>query len=108
MQNVVDGVAEVRIVERDGKRPIAINTPPGEETSEGEKVKGVKIIPSGIVAGSYFLPVKGSLGKVARIQIKEGMWEIKRGKKILGGERRRKYNLSVLKRKEKMAMQDGK
>lgn len=105
MMNVVDGVGEVRVVEREGKRPIAINLAAGEKEGSGGTVKGVKILESGVMAGSHFLPVKGSLGKVVRIQVKEGLWEVKRGRKILGGERRRKYNLSVLKRKAKGTVQ---
>ena len=122
MTHVQDGVGEVRVVDREGKRPLAINTPmlqteepkdggaavvppplPVVDADEGKIVKGVKVKEPGIVVGEYFRPVKGTFGRVARIKIEDGMWEIKRGKKILGGERRRKYNLSVLRRKAKEA-----
>jgi hypothetical protein len=108
LKHVKDGIAEVRVVEREGKRPLAINTPLADEgeavkTEAGATAKGVKVLPTGAVKGSYIQPVKGTLGKVGRIEVQDGMWEVKRGKKILGGERRRKFNLSVLRRKAKEA-----
>lgn len=40
------------------------------------------------IAGPYALPLKGE--KAAVVSVAEGMWEHKRGRKIDGGERRRK------------------
>lgn len=72
-----------------GKRKVVVNTKMnGEElpleqltTVEGVKVKGAQTI-----VGPHVLPAKG--GKGARIIIKEGLWEQRRGHKIDGGERR--------------------
>jgi hypothetical protein len=51
---------------------------------EGMKVRGARTI-----VGPYVQPVKGTSGSVATIKIQEGMWEIKRGIKVDGGERRK-------------------
>lgn len=98
MQSIVDGVGEVRVrQDPDGKR-VAVNTTPGnEEGLESAPAVGsvkVKGVGSGTIAGSYFTPVKGTMGSVAQIKIQEGLWEVKRGRKIHGGERRRKNVLS--------------
>ncbi|KAI9840664.1 MAG: hypothetical protein M1837_001388 [Sclerophora amabilis] len=50
---------------------------------------GLKIIGSHTITGPYVQPVKGSRGQVARIVIREGMWEHRRGHKVAGGERRK-------------------
>ena len=63
-------------------------------------VKGVQVGEKGVV-GSRVEPVGGTLGSVARLKIQEGLWEVRRGHKVHGGERRRKYVLSVLRRKER-------
>ena len=55
------------------------------EPVQGMKVRGVRTI-----VGPYIQPVKGTSGSVATIQIQEGMWEVKRGVKVDGGERRKK------------------
>ena len=87
----------MRVLEKDGKKHL-INVRPGEDDGALEerftKVKGVKIEAPGRIAGSYFDHVQGSMGTVARIEVQEGMWEVKRGRKIHGGERRRKNVLS--------------
>jgi hypothetical protein len=51
---------------------------------QGVVVKGAKTI-----KGSFVEPVKGSDGLKARIKLKEGIWEERRGHKIDGGERRK-------------------
>jgi hypothetical protein len=118
---VKDGVAEVRVkeiaaVDKLGKPKVvrlAVNGP-GEWTGRFEdpaerlepeevKVKGVKVVGGGmgLVQGSGFSPVKGTKGSVARIAVKEGLWEVKRGVKVHGGERRRKNVLSRIAAKER-------
>ena len=57
----------------------------GVKPVEGMKVKGARQI-----VGPFVQPVKGTSGSVARIKVQEGMWEVKRGEKIDGGERRKK------------------
>ena len=103
LKEVTDGVGEVRILEMDGKKVVA-NTKPGEDEGSGDKIaklKGVKIEAPGRIVGSFFDHVKGSLGSVARIKVQEGLWEIKRGRKIYGGERRRKNVLSRIAARER-------
>lgn len=60
-----------------------------DEVAEEDKVRvsGYKARGNG-VAGPYALPLKGE--KAAVVSVVEGMWEHKRGRKIDGGERRRK------------------
>ncbi|KFY44220.1 hypothetical protein V494_01575 [Pseudogymnoascus sp. VKM F-4513 (FW-928)] len=50
-----------------------------------EEIKGVRVKGAQTVVGSHVLPVKGG----AVIKAQEGLWEIRRGRKIDGGERRR-------------------
>lgn len=98
MRKIVDGVGEVRIRKEPDGRRVAVNTTPGaeEELESAPMVDGLQVrgVGDGTIAGSYFTPVKGSMGSVAQIKIQEGLWEIKRGRKIHGGERRRKNVLS--------------
>lgn len=102
VRHVENGQALLSIVEvpADGHRPATATISPGKrkivvntkssggnqpldqlQTVEGVTVKGVSTI-----VGPHVLPVKG--GKDARITIKEGLWEVRRGHKIDGGERR--------------------
>lgn len=111
-----DGVAELRIVDREGKKRV-VNTAlssigraeaeTGEEQTEagaGASAEDVgalllqepadavvardaKVAFPGVVAGPHCLPVKGTGGRVARIKAIEGLWEHKRGHKVGGGER---------------------
>ena len=112
LPHVVDGVAELRAEPRTTEAGAAVgwrllNTKPGEAepgTKEGGaevKLPGVKVGAKGEVMGPYWKAVAGTMGRVARMQIEEGMWEVARGRKLYGGERRRKYNLAVLRRKAK-------
>ncbi|KAL9125822.1 MAG: hypothetical protein Q9217_005030 [Psora testacea] len=63
-----------------GKRPKLADLRP----VEGMKVRGARTI-----VGPYIYPVKGTSGSVAKIKVQEGMWEVKRGVKVDGGERRK-------------------
>lgn len=75
-----------------GTRRAVVNLPLDVEPRvDAEKlaelqVAGVKLRRRTAIAGAYVLPLKG--GNAAEIQIQEGIWEDKRGKKIDGGERR--------------------
>ena len=78
------------------KRRVVVNVP--EEGSAFEMpaekleklpaafVKGIKLKGVDTISGRAVLPVGQ---KVAKIQVKEGLWENRRGRKIDGGERRR-------------------
>lgn len=94
MNTIVDGVGEVRLVE--GKGLVSVG--PGEALTGKEEfrkgIQDVKVRAPGKVSGSYYSPVKDSEGKAIRIKVREGMWEVKRGRKLYGGERRRKNVLS--------------
>ncbi|KAF8862812.1 hypothetical protein BDZ45DRAFT_670727 [Acephala macrosclerotiorum] len=101
---VKDGVAELRVAEipvsghsaatatlSPGKRKVVVNVAAGGSASGNmlEKfvpVKGIKIKGAHTIVGPHVQPVKGGNG--ARIVIKEGLWEERRGHKIDGGERR--------------------
>ena len=76
------------------KKKVVVNLP--SETSsikkaaeEAKPVSGVKVLGAHTIVGPYIEPVKGTNGSVARIRVKEGMWEERRGHKIDGGERRK-------------------
>ncbi|OBT80680.1 hypothetical protein VF21_00435 [Pseudogymnoascus sp. 05NY08] len=74
---VEGGVAEGTAIRTAGMKRVAVN---GEEEIKGVRVKGAQR-----VVGPHVLPVKGG----AQIKAAEGLWEIRRGRKIDGGERRR-------------------
>lgn len=113
MQQVVDGCGEVKVVaapsaanegkSRDGVmaetsalagRKLVVNLPPGTPTpalsvAELKPVKGLKVLGAHTVGGSHIELVKGTMGRVGRIKVQEGLWEERRGHKIDGGERRK-------------------
>lgn len=94
-----NGAAELRVVEvqapgartplatmTPGMRKIVVNVAPGGDATQGTPVKGFRIKGAHTIVGAYAQPLKG--GKAAKIEIKEGLWEERRGRKIDGGERR--------------------
>jgi hypothetical protein len=107
---VVDGAAQVKVVEvpvkaakgvkmigtatsTPGTRKVVANIPAGVEPSELPKdqvvpIKGLKIKGAQTIVGPHVIPTKGAGGGVAKIAVKEGLWEDRRGHKIDGGERR--------------------
>jgi hypothetical protein len=103
LQYIQDGFAELRIVEvprsdttastatlSPGMRKIVVNVPAGGSAEDIpleqlKPVKGVKIKSGNTITGQYVLQMKG---KKAKIEVKEGLWEIRQGRKIDGGERR--------------------
>ncbi len=103
-QFVENGAAEVRVVEvpvsgdraatatlSPGKRKIVVNVAAGgsalEKTAEHlVPVKGLHIKGAQTIVGPHVQQLKG--GKTAKIVVKEGLWEDRRGHKIDGGERR--------------------
>ena len=102
---VKDGVAELRIAQvpqsaafsssstatiSPGMKKIVVNVPAGGSaadipTVQLQPVKGVKIQGGSTIAGPHVLQLKG---KGAKIEAKEGLWEIRQGRKLDGGERR--------------------
>ncbi|MCJ1397077.1 hypothetical protein MMC11_000269 [Xylographa trunciseda] len=105
LQDVVAGVAEMRVKEvpvGEMVKKVVVNTPLGvEEPAQGKVVQGFHVRGAGTIVGSYIQPVKGSGGSVARLKVQEGLWEVRRGHKVHGGERRRKNVLSRIAARER-------
>ncbi|KAI5291113.1 hypothetical protein KEM54_006263 [Ascosphaera aggregata] len=112
LDHVVDGVAELRalevprhlkkdkpvppasLTESPGKRWAIANLPPGQtilkdSTVPLKKYFGIKLYDGNRIKGPYLYAIKGTNNTAARIQVEEGMWEHKLGRKIDGGERKR-------------------
>ena len=89
-------------------KKMVVNTPPpppalaeeeGEEKDEIKKqqlnpdtlkpVEGMKVVGARTIVGPYIKTVKGSRGAEAIVRVQEGMWEVRRGVKVDGGERRK-------------------
>ncbi|RMZ80728.1 hypothetical protein DV738_g2592, partial [Chaetothyriales sp. CBS 135597] len=92
-----------------GMQKLILNVPKGSQTyvlEEGQstadlkKPKGFKLVDNTKIVGSYVQPVKGSQGSVATFRVAEGLWEDKLGRKVHGGERRRKEVLHKLRVEE--------
>lgn len=113
LKNVKDGGAELRVVEvpvvqagmpiststtkaiglQRTKRMI-VNEPPeviekSQSLQQLKPVDGMKVAGVRTIVGPYVQPVKGTSGSVATIKVQEGMWEVRRGVKVDGGERRK-------------------
>lgn len=58
------------------------------EAKDAQPVAGVRIVRGSGIGGTGVEPVKGHQG-VARLRVKEGLWEQRRGNKVDGGERRK-------------------
>ena len=113
LKNVKDGGAELRIVEvsvpkaaipnesstntETGStriKKMIVNEPAetvakGVEMGQLKHVEGMKVVGAKTIVGPYVQPVKGTSGSVATIRVQEGMWEVRRGIKVDGGERRK-------------------
>jgi hypothetical protein len=103
MRHVENGEALLSVVEIEagGHRPATATISPGKRKivvnvksdSEGQPlehpkpVAGVRVIGAHTIVGPHVQPSKA--GKGARIAVKEGLWEVRRGRKIDGGERRK-------------------
>ena len=103
-KHVADGEALVRVVEvpvsgnspatatlSPGKRKIVVNVAAGGSALEkpAEQLvpaKSLSIKGAQTIVGPHVQPLKGGQG--AKIVVKEGLWEDRRGHKIDGGERR--------------------
>ena len=113
LQNVKDGGAELRIVEvplaklvppesrstspaigLPRTKRVIVNEPPevlekSPSLRHLKPVDGMKVVGARTIVGPYVQPVKGTSGSVATIRVEEGMWEVRRGVKVDGGERRK-------------------
>ncbi|MDI1493348.1 MAG: telomere length regulation protein [Ramalina farinacea] len=110
LKHVKDGEAELRVVEVAAPKAqgsstrqadllaplkrLVVNEPaetPSEQLQldEVKPVEGMRVKGAGIIVGPHVSHVKGSRGSVARIKAQEGMWEVRRGVKVDGGERRK-------------------
>ncbi|KAJ5156534.1 hypothetical protein N7492_009337 [Penicillium capsulatum] len=118
LENVVDGVAQLRVVEvpagpkkatddtqvagpassatlTPGMKKAIVNLAPGithykhTASSPLKKFAHMTIHRGSMIKGPFLQPVKGSHGSAATLAVQEGMWEDKRGHKVDGGERRR-------------------
>lgn len=107
-KHVKDGVAEVRIVEvpsntaagtaqlatatsSPGTKKVVVNVPQGVEVSEqvlrsAKPLRGLKVKGAHTIIGPC---VEAVSNKVARVAVREGLWEERRGHKVDGGERRK-------------------
>lgn len=73
----------------DGEKPLqATSPPPRIDPKTAHVVSGVKIVQANTIGGTGIEAVKGYQG-VARLRVKEGLWEERRGHKVDGGERRK-------------------
>ena len=77
-----------------GTRKVVVNVPVGAEAPTEpvdtlSSVQGVVVKGAKTIKGSYLEAVKGSGGLKARIRLQEGIWEIRRGHVVDGGERRK-------------------
>ncbi len=52
-------------------------------------VEGMKVVGARTIVGPFIKAVKGSRGGEAVVRVQEGMWEVRRGVKVDGGERRK-------------------
>jgi hypothetical protein len=116
LKEVTDGMADLRVVEMKvpdeelakasryvklgtaskapGTIKKVVNVPldakePSEGVMDAKPVKFMKVRGVASIVGPHIEVLKGTEGMGARLRIKEGLWEDKRGRKIDGGERRR-------------------
>lgn len=73
-----------------GTRKFVVNVAPGSPPVPTlPKIDGVFVKGAKTIKGSYVEAVKGSGGLRARIRMQEGIWEVRRGHVVDGGERRK-------------------
>jgi hypothetical protein len=127
MQHVTDGVAEMKLFEipvpeewkrndpsvmiatatrTPGMRKVAINVPVGADEptvplENAKPVDGVKVIGAKAIVGPHVFMIKGTGGMKAKVEVKEGLWEDRRGHKVDGGERRKAEVRSKMRAEER-------
>ncbi|KAF2810265.1 uncharacterized protein BDZ99DRAFT_462854 [Mytilinidion resinicola] len=107
---VSDGAAELRLVEAPiesksrivkvatathtpGTLKMVVNVPAGttDPLKAGvplKRLEGIRVVGAKTIQGPHLEIMKGTQGLGAKLRAKEGIWEVKRGRKIDGGERR--------------------
>ncbi len=78
-------------------KKMVVNAPAEEEEEVGKQleldalkpVEGMKVVGARTIVGPFIKTLKGSKGGEAVIRVQEGMWEVRRGVKVDGGERRK-------------------
>lgn len=99
---MTDGTAKLAMVKvrsekgKKGLEPtkkLVVNVPMDAEDASAvtnlKPIQGMKVRGAQTIVGPYVQPVKDSQGSLAIIKVQEGMWEVKRGHKVDGGERRK-------------------
>ncbi|KAL9092501.1 MAG: hypothetical protein Q9159_000848 [Coniocarpon cinnabarinum] len=71
---------------RPSQRPVPLDD---QAVRRARPIEGVKHKPGRGLYGPYLQIAKGSHGEVGVLEVKEGMWEHRRGQKVDGGERRK-------------------
>lgn len=71
----------------DSSKEIGIVPPPKIDAASAKPVKDIKIVRGNTIGGTGVEYIKGHPG-VARLRVKDGLWEQRRGHKVDGGERR--------------------
>jgi len=87
--------------EGEGVSSVTLAAPLRVDPRKAKEIVGVKIVAANSIGGPGIEPVKGHLG-VARLRVKEGLWEERRGHKVDGGERRKaevRYKRAAAERK---------
>lgn len=76
--------------EEDGQENAATKQSQSQPQSDSLKpVEGMKVVGARTIVGPYIKTVKGTRGAEAIVRVQEGMWEVRRGVKVDGGERRK-------------------
>lgn len=102
LQDVTDGTAKLAMVKvicgkgKKGLEPtkkLVVNVPmdavDASAVTDPKPVQGMTVRGAQTIVGPYVQLVKNSRGSLATIKLQEGMWEVKRGRKVDGGERRK-------------------
>lgn len=113
IKNLVDGQAELRVIEVPTNSSGPLKSASDVSAAIPHRVKrmvvnesadrlgqlkpqdlkpiaGMQVSGPRTIAGPFAVHTKGTRGSVAILKRQEGMWEVKRGHKVDGGERRRK------------------
>ena len=80
--------ANPQVEEGEGAAAKRVAPPPRVDAKNAQTITGVKIVQANTIGGTGIEAVKGHQG-VARLRVKEGLWEQRRGHKVDGGERRK-------------------
>ena len=112
LRHVKDQIAEIRVAKiplsktKDDKTPgtselekvrkVVLSVPAGQAPDPASlpqdvrSIQGMKVVGAQTIAGPNVEILKGTRGSAGRLKVEEGLWEVKRGHKVDGGERRQK------------------